>query len=87
MTATRIHHLAAHLTHVEAEIDRFVVAGPLRDEEGIITGSLLVVKADNAAEAQAFLELDPYYQADIWAGIEIYAFSAAAGDWVGGKTW
>lgn len=86
-TATRMEKLKEHLAHIEAGLDRLAVAGPMRDEDGNFTGSLLVVKADSAAEARALLENDPYYKADIWSDIEIRALSAAAGDWVGGKTW
>ena len=86
-TPTRMEKLKDHLAHVEASLDRLAIAGPLRDEEGKFTGSLLVVKAESEAEARALLEGDPYYKAQIWSDIEIRAFNAAAGDWVGGKTW
>lgn len=85
--ATRMEKLKEHLAHIETALERLAVAGPLRDEAGGFTGSLLVVKADSAAEARALLEADPYFRADIWSDIEIRAFNAAAGDWVGGKTW
>lgn len=86
-TAIRMEKLREHLAHVEAGLDRLAVAGPLRDEAGNFTGSLLVVKAESEADARALLEHDPYFKADIWSNIEIRAFGAAAGDWVGGKTW
>lgn len=86
-TVTRMEKLKEHLAHVEAGLDRLAVAGPLRDEAGGFTGSLLIVKAESEAEARALLESDPYYQAQIWSDIEIRAFGAAAGEWVGGKTW
>lgn len=85
--AIRMEKLKLHLAHVEANLDRLAVAGPLRDEDGNFTGSLLVVKAESEAEARAQIEADPYFAADIWSDIEIRAFNAAAGDWVGGKTW
>jgi uncharacterized protein YciI len=86
-TATRMEKLKEHLAHVETSLDRLAIAGPLRDEDGNFTGSLLVVKAESEADARALLASDPYYKADIWSDIEIRAFNAAAGDWVGGKTW
>jgi hypothetical protein len=86
-TVTRMAKLKEHLAHVEASIDQFAIAGPLRDEDGNFTGSLLVVKAESEAQARAMLAQDPYFQADIWSSIEVRAFSAAVGDWVGGKTW
>ena len=86
-TATRMAKLREHLAHVEATIDQLAIAGPLRDQDGNFTGSLLIVKADSEAEARAMLENDPYFHAEIWSDIQIRAFGAAAGDWVGGKTW
>ncbi len=86
-TATRMAKLREHLAHVEATLGELAVAGPLRDEDGNFTGSLLVVKAGSEAEARAMLAHDPYFQADIWSDIEVRAFGAAAGDWVGGKAW
>lgn len=85
--AVRMEKLKEHLAHVEASLDQLAVAGPLRDEDGNFTGSILVVKAASESEARAMLEDDPYFKADIWSHIEIRAFNAAAGDWVGGKTW
>jgi uncharacterized protein len=86
----RLIHLAAHLEHVTKHLDRYAVAGPLRDTgnaDGVIAASLLIVKADSAAEARTFLETDPYFHAGVWRAIEIYDFNAVAGDWVGGKAW
>lgn len=83
----RMDKLQQHIQHVEQHLDRLSVAGPLRDEAGDFAGSLLVVKAEDEADARALLELDPYFQSGLWDQIEIKAFSAVAGDWVGGKTW
>lgn len=83
----RMERLKEHLAHIEANLARFAVAGPLRDGQGAPNGSLLVVKADSEAEARAFLESDPYFAAGVWADIRIAPFSAVAGDWVGGKAW
>ena len=86
-STTRMEKLKEHLAHVERELDRLAVAGPLRDEDGNFAGSLLVVKAESAAAARSLLEADPYFRADIWSDIQIHAFNAAAGEWVGGKGW
>jgi uncharacterized protein YciI len=85
--AIRTEKLKQHLAHVEGHLDRLAVAGPMRDEAGAFTGSLLIVKAESEADARALLEADPYYQAGIWNDIDVRAFGAVAGDWVGGKTW
>lgn len=83
----RTAHLAAHLDHVEANIDRYFVAGPLRDAGGATTGSLLVVEAADEANARAFLAEDPYARQDLWDRVHISAFAAVAGTWVGGAAW
>lgn len=80
-------HIAAHLVHVEAHIDRYFVAGPLKDAAGEAIGSLLVVDAADEADARAFLAEDPYAAAGLWDRIHVAIFSAAAGSAVGGVTW
>ncbi|MFN3865001.1 MAG: YciI family protein [Erythrobacter sp.] len=84
--AARERALAAHLAYVEAHIDDYAVAGPLKDGERTV-GSLLVIKARAAAEARARLEADPYFAAGIWDSITCDEFRAVAGDWVGGAAW
>lgn len=77
----------AHLTHVENMMDNYLVAGPLRNEEGETIGSLLIVKAKSAADARKQIEADPYFHAGFWQDIQVADFMPAAGDWVGGKNW
>ncbi len=77
----------AHFDHIEKTIDNLFVAGPLKNAQGDTVGSLLIVKAETAEDARAQLEADPYFHADIWADIRITEFTAAAGDWIGGKIW
>lgn len=84
--APRERELEAHLAHVEAHIERYAVAGPLK-RRGETVGSLLVVRADNAEAARAFLEADPYFAAGVWRSVEIEELRAIAGDWVGGAAW
>jgi uncharacterized protein YciI len=83
----RTEHLSAHLAHVIEHLETLAVAGPLHDSAGHVSGSLLVVKADSEDEARAFMALDPYYAAGVWATIEVQRFNAVAGDWVGGRAW
>ncbi len=85
--AIRAEKLMEHLAHIEATLDRLTVAGPLHDEQGQTVGSLLVVKAEDEAAARSYLESDPYFKAGVWKAVDIAAFAAVAGDWVGGKTW
>jgi uncharacterized protein len=78
----RQQHLAAHLAHVEANMARYRIAGPLSP-----TGSLLVIEAADADEARAFIMADPYGVAGVWAQVIVEGFTAAAGTWVGGAAW
>lgn len=78
--------LQRHLDHVEANIDLYAVAGPLKDGDETV-GSLLVIRADDMAQARAFFETDPYFDAGVWQAIRVSEFIAVAGDWVGGVNW
>jgi hypothetical protein len=78
--------LAAHLDHVSAHIDHYAVAGPLKDGP-LTVGSMLVIKARDAAEAQARFEADPYFAAGVWDSVMMDEFRAVAGEWVGGAAW
>ncbi|NRD89640.1 hypothetical protein C8024_09525 [Sphingopyxis sp. BSNA05] len=83
----RLDARAAHFAHMEKMLEHFLIAGPLLDEQGVTVGSMLVVKAETAAEARKFPEADPYHAAGIWADIRVTEFIPAAGDWIGGKIW
>jgi len=78
--------LSDHLAHIEAHIDDFAVAGPLKDGETTI-GSLVIVKAESEAEARAKFEADPYFAAGVWKSVQSSHFLGVAGDWVGGIAW
>ncbi|QUL36957.1 YciI family protein [Erythrobacter sp. JK5] len=78
--------LAEHLAHIEAHIDDYAVAGPLKRGDETI-GSLLVIKADDEAEARAKFEADPYFDAGVWQSIRTSEFLGVAGDWVDGAAW
>ena len=79
--------IGAHLAHVEAHIDRYFVAGPLKNVGGQTIGSMLVVEAASEDDARAFLDQDPYAGAGLWSQIHIAAFAAVAGTSVGGAAW
>lgn len=76
-----------HFAHIETIIDRIAIAGPLKDEAGAFTGSLVIVEAESEADARALYERDPYHRAGVWAEAQIAPFTAAAGTWIGGKIW
>jgi len=80
--------LAEHLAHIETVIDRIKIAAPLHDEdEAEFVGSMLVVTANDIADARAFIEADPYFRAGVWREVVIDKLGFAAGEWVGGITW
>jgi uncharacterized protein YciI len=83
----RREHLAAHLAHVETVMDRLLLAGPLKQPDGAVLGSLIVIRAETEAEARALLESDPYHRAGIWQTIRIERFVPVAGTLVGGRNW
>lgn len=78
--------LADHLAHIESHIADFAVAGPLKDGEETI-GSLVVIKAEDEAEARTKFEADPYFAAGVWQSVQSSRFLGVAGDWVGGIAW
>ncbi len=84
--ALREQFLAQHLAHIEAHIDDFAVAGPLKDN-GETVGSLVVLKAEDEAEARAKFEADPYHAAGVWQSVHTTQFLGVAGEWVGGAAW
>ncbi len=85
--AERQRLLAAHLAHVEAVMDRLLVAGPLTGADGRAVGSLLILDVADEASARARMVEDPYSSAAIWERVEIRPFRGVAGRWVGGAAW
>jgi uncharacterized protein len=86
-SSKRNEHRAAHFAHIETIMETIAIAGPLKTDDGNFAGSMLVVKADSPTEAEAILRADPYFAGGVWERWEIFPFVAAAGKWVGGKTW
>lgn len=80
-------HLDAHLRHIETHIERISLAGPRTDGTTPIDGSILVIRAESADAARALIESDPYFNAGVWARIDVHPFRAVCGTLVGGTTW
>jgi len=83
----REEHLGAHLAHVEANMDKLLLAGPLKAKDGACTGSLIVFAVATAAEARGLMETDPYHRAGVWSDVRIERFLPVAGTLVGGRHW
>jgi uncharacterized protein YciI len=85
--AKRAEHRAAHFAHIETVMEKIALAGPLKDDDGNFVGSMVVAHVPNRDAAEALLRSDPYFAGGVWEKWEIFPFLAAAGQWVGRKTW
>jgi uncharacterized protein YciI len=83
----RQERLADHLAHVESVLDRILVAGPLKDVDGRVRGSLRVLDVPSLDAAAQLMARDPYHAPGIWASVRLLEFGAVAGAWVGGAAW
>jgi uncharacterized protein YciI len=69
----------AHLDYIDQRCADVLVAGPMLDDEGRSIGSILVIKAENMTEANAFAAGDPYAKAGLFAETEIRPFKVVTG--------
>lgn len=84
----RHRHLDGHLAHVERYWQRYLVAGPLRAEDGgPITGSLFLVFADSEAAARDLMAGDPYVASGLYARMDVKRHTPGIGLALGGKIW
>lgn len=68
----RLDNRPAHVEYLKAQGPRLVLAGPTTTEDGqSMTGSLIVVDADDYAAAEAFARSDPYAQAGLFDSVSI----------------
>jgi uncharacterized protein YciI len=58
--ALREQHRDAHVAHLLALGERFVLGGPFLDDSGNQIGSLMVIEAEDRAAANAFAGADPF---------------------------
>lgn len=66
----------AHLEHLSAAANfnlRVVAGSPMLNDNGDMIGSLVVVDADNKADAEAFFAADPYQLAGLFASTRLYS--------------
>ena len=80
---------ARHSTHLDgaAEGLRVLQTGPLLDENGAEIGSLLILEAEAMTTVQAFMSVDPYAQAGLFAHVEIHPWLWRRGNpYVGEQT-
>ena len=86
--ALRQEHLDGHLEYVERNIDRYLVAGPLRapGTEPLI-GSFFLVAAKNADRAREIVAGDPYVKSGMYREVIVHTAVPAAGSLLGGVIW
>ena len=60
-----------HLAFLSAMGDKLKAAGPFLDDDGGMTGSLVVIEAENRDEALAVSQEDPYARAGLFESVEI----------------
>ena len=65
---------ARHLPHLEAIVDRIVVAGPMVGESGFPTGSIIIADFPDLDAAKAFADADPYAQAGLFGSVAVTAY-------------
>ena len=63
-----------HLEHLGplSAAGRVRFGGPLRDENGVPRGSVIVLEADSLAEARAICERDPYVAGGLFETTEVF---------------
>lgn len=71
---TRVEHLA----YLEANKDKLLAAGAKIDDEGEGGyGGVILVDTEDRAEAEAFIQNDPFTKAGLFAGIEVVRWRKA----------
>ncbi len=68
----------AHLAFAKAS-GLVSYGGPLLDEAGVMTGSMLVLDCEDRAAAEAFAADDPYARAGLFESVEIRGFRKVFG--------
>ena len=61
----------AHLAYLESLGENLKAAGPFLGDDGKPVGSLVIIKADDVAGAQATAAADPYAKAGLFSAVEI----------------
>ena len=70
----------AHLAYVKAtEQVHFRVGGPFLSDSGTMTGSMLIVEADDRAMVDAFVKNDPYGKAGLFDSVEVRPWKVTVG--------
>jgi len=68
---TRLDNRAAHIEFLKGLGGSLKAAGPFLDDDGNMTGSLVVIEASNRDEILAISQEDPYARANLFESVEI----------------
>jgi len=74
MAARRLEVRPEHRAYLGAVADRIAFAGPLLDDAGAMSGSLLVIDFADRAAALAWLAAEPFTRAGVYGTSEVTAF-------------
>lgn len=78
--ALRLETREAHLQYVLSRVDAVRVAGPVTSEDGaVMIGTVLILNVESHAQAQDFVDNDPYNKAGLFADIRIHRFNHLLG--------
>jgi uncharacterized protein len=69
----------AHLAFLDANPGVVRLAGPYMDDEGQSVGSMFIMEGKDRAAVEAFAARDPYFQADLFASVEIRPWRVVIG--------
>jgi len=63
---------AAHFAFLEANVHKVIAGGGFLNEAATsIIGGMMIIDVDSRAEAQAFIEQDPFTHAELFERVEI----------------
>jgi uncharacterized protein len=86
--ALRARDLDGHLAHVEANWQRYVICGPMRQPGGeALVGSMFLTLAESEDDAWALMNQDPYFTNGQYARVEVMEQTLSLGLFLGGKIW
>jgi uncharacterized protein len=79
MAEARRIHFEAHKTRLKSAPLQALIAGPLFEPDGTISGSFFLYDAENIEPIRNFILNDPFSTAGLWKTIEIRHFENRAG--------
>lgn len=76
----RLANRAEHLDYLRANADTIKICGPFVTDDGTaMTGSMLIIEAENRAAVESILANDPYRKAGLFGTIDVRAWRWVVG--------